>query len=200
METKSRIVREALRLFLDKGYERTSLNDIAGAVGITKPAIYHHFDSKEGLLQAVLSLFFEEMGEWSSKRFGSCRTLREFLETTFSSIGAFQQVADILLGEERGETPYSVLELFLTASKKDPAFRKRLEDGFVRTRGVIAAKLREAQGRAEIRSDVDCETVAFGIHALIEGTGLIAYIDKSVDVEAIGRAMFEGIWRLIEAR
>lgn len=199
METKPRIVREALRLFLDKGYERTSLNDIAGAVGITKPAIYHHFASKDDLLQAVLSLFFKEMGRWSGERFGSCRTLREFLEALFSSIGAFQQVADVLLKEERGETPYSVLELFLTASKKDPAFRKRLEDGFARTRAALAEKLREAQGRGEIKSHIDCETLAFEIHALIEGTGLIAYIDKSVDLGAIGRTMFESTWRLIEA-
>ncbi len=103
METKQRIVREALRLFLDKGYERTSLNDIASGVGITKPAIYHHFESKGALFQAVLSLFFEEMGRWSRTQFGSCRTLRDFLEAIFSSIGAFQQVADILLGEERGD-------------------------------------------------------------------------------------------------
>jgi len=199
METKLRIVREALRLFMDEGYERASLNDIAAAVGITKPAIYHHFGSKDDLFQAVLSLFFEEMGRWSAERFGTCRTLREFLEAVFSSIGAFQQVADILLKEERSETSYSVLELFLAASKKDPAFRKRLEEGFVRMRTGLAEKLREAQGRGEIRSDIDCETLAFEIHAVIEGTGLIAYIDKSVDVDAIGRRMSESTWRLIEA-
>jgi AcrR family transcriptional regulator len=199
METKRRIVREALKLFLEGGYDRTSLRDIAEAVGVTKPAIYHHFGSKEDLLQAVLTLFFEEMGTWSAGRFGSCRTLKEFLEALMSSIGAFQRVADILLGETRGETPYSVLELFLTASKRDPAFRKRLEEGFVRMRGALADKLREAQVQGEIRSDIDCRTLAFEIHALIEGTGLIAYIDRSVDVDAIGGSMFESTWRLIEA-
>jgi AcrR family transcriptional regulator len=200
MDTKARIVREALRLFLDRGYDRASVSDVARAVGITKPAIYHHFGSKDEILQAVLSLFFDEMGRWSEERLRSRRTLRELLEAIFGSIGVFQQVADVLLGEPQGETPYSVLELFLAASKWDPSFRKRLGEGFVGTRAALADKLREAQGRGEIRADIDCETLAFEIHALIEGTGLIAYIDKSIDMDAIGRAMFESMWRLIEGR
>lgn len=199
MDTKARIVREALRLFLDRGFDRASVSDIARAVGITKPAIYHHFRSKEDVLQAVLSLFFDEMGKWSDERFGSCRTLREFLRAIFASIGAFHQVADVLLGAEQGETPYSVLELFLTASKRDATFRQRLEAGFVRTRALLAGKLRDAQERGEIRADLDCEALVFEVHAAIEGAGLIASIDRSFDLDAMGQRMFESTWRLIEA-
>jgi AcrR family transcriptional regulator len=199
MDTKARIVREALRLFLKKGYERASLSDIATAVGITKPAIYHHFGGKDEVLQAVLTLFFDEMGRWSAERFASCGTLREFLEAVFSSVGAFHRMADVLLGEERGETPDGVLELFLTASRKDPAFRRRLGAGFVRTRGALASRLREAQERGEVRREIDCETLAFQIHAVIEGAGLLAAIDDSIDLEVIGRSMFETAWNLIEA-
>jgi hypothetical protein len=42
--------------------------------------------------------------------------------------------------------------------------------------------------------------LAFEINAVIEGTGLVALIDRSVDMDAIGRAMFETTWGLIEAR
>jgi AcrR family transcriptional regulator len=197
METKERIVREALRLFLDRGYERASLNEVAEAVGITKPAIYHHFEGKEALFQAVLDLFFEEMGKWSAARFGTCRTLEELLAALFASIGAFQRVAHILLGEEEDGTPSGVLELFLTASRKDPAFRGRLGEGLARSRSALAEKLSEARERGEIRADVDCDVLAFEIHALIEGTGLIASIDHSVDMDAVGRSMFDSTWRLI---
>jgi AcrR family transcriptional regulator len=199
MDTKSRIVREALRLFLDKGYERASMSDIAGAVGITKAAIYHHFRSKGEVLQAVLSLFFDEMGKWSGERFGSCRTLREFLEAVFASIEVFQQVADVLLGEARGDTRYGVLELFLTASKKDEAFRQRLEAGFIRARAALAGRLADAEAKGEIRGDIDHGALAFEIHAMIEGAGLIASIDRSIDLDVVGRDMFETAWRLLEA-
>lgn len=49
-----RIVAEATRLFSARGFDGTALQDIADAVGVTKPAILHHFQSKELVLQAVL--------------------------------------------------------------------------------------------------------------------------------------------------
>jgi AcrR family transcriptional regulator len=198
LDTKENIVKTALSLFLQKGYERTSLNDIAREVGITKPAIYHHFKNKDELFHEVLSLFFTEMGKWSKSRFESCRTLRALLKTFFQSLKSFHEVADILLGERKQKTPYSFLELFLAASKKDPRIRKRIEDGFLLTRRFLKDELLKAQGRGEIRKDIDCETFAFQIHALIEGTGLISYLDKSVDIETIGEKMFNNIWKMLK--
>lgn len=49
-----RIVREATRLFSERGFDGTTLQDIAGAVGVTKPAVLHHFPSKEHVQKAVL--------------------------------------------------------------------------------------------------------------------------------------------------
>jgi AcrR family transcriptional regulator len=197
MDTKDKITRTALQLFLEKGYERTSLNDIARQVGITKPAIYHHFKNKDQLFHQVLTLFFEEMGKWSSSRLGSCSNLQDLLKTLFGSLQAFREVTGIILGQHQRKTPYSFLELFLAASKKDPRIQKRIENGFIITRKFLKEKLREAQKKGEIRSDVDCETLAFEIHALIEGTGLISYLDRSVNVEIMGEKMFNNIWKML---
>jgi TetR/AcrR family transcriptional regulator, cholesterol catabolism regulator len=48
------IVEAAAKLFQEKGYASTSLEDIAGAVGIWKGSLYHYIDSKEELLLAVV--------------------------------------------------------------------------------------------------------------------------------------------------
>ncbi len=198
MDTRESIVKTGLRLFLQKGYEKTSLNDIAGEVGITKPAIYHHFKSKDQLFHEVLSFFFEEMGKWSKSRFGSCETLKELLKAFFLSLKSFKEVADILLGKPKKKTSYSFLELFLTASKKDPSIQKRIENGFLQSRKLLKDELLKAQKNGEIRDDIDCETLAFQIHALIEGTGLISYLDKSINIEAIGQQMFKDIWTMLK--
>ena len=195
--TKQEIAIAALRLFLQKGYERTSLNQIAGQVGITKPAIYHHFRSKDELFHEVLSLFFREMSKWSKARFKTCRNVKDLLKSFFQVITGFKETADRLLGKQKGKTQYSFLEVFLSASKKDPSIRRRMEEGFIQTRSFLKGELLKAQRKGEIRKDLDCETLAFMIHALIEGTGLIGYIDESVDREAMGKRMFDNTWKMV---
>ncbi|MCS7219213.1 MAG: TetR/AcrR family transcriptional regulator [Thermus sp.] len=51
--TKDRILEEAAKLFTEKGYEATSVQDIAQAVGLSKAALYHHFAGKEEVLYAI---------------------------------------------------------------------------------------------------------------------------------------------------
>ncbi len=51
--TRDRILEEAARLFTEKGYEATSVQDIAQALGLSKAALYHHFGSKEEILYEI---------------------------------------------------------------------------------------------------------------------------------------------------
>lgn len=53
-DRRTQILRIATALFREKGYNGTSLEDIADRVGFTKPAIYYYFDSKEDLLFAIV--------------------------------------------------------------------------------------------------------------------------------------------------
>jgi AcrR family transcriptional regulator len=52
--TRERILDAAELLFAQKGYEGTTLRDIAGGVGLSNPSLYNHFDSKASLYAAVL--------------------------------------------------------------------------------------------------------------------------------------------------
>jgi AcrR family transcriptional regulator len=53
--TRKRILDAALALFAEKGYEATSMREIAEQLGITKPALYYHFDSKEDIVRSLLA-------------------------------------------------------------------------------------------------------------------------------------------------
>lgn len=51
---KGRLLLQAAKLFKEKGYERTTVRDLANAVGIQSGSIFHHFKTKEDILKAVM--------------------------------------------------------------------------------------------------------------------------------------------------
>lgn len=55
--TEIRILNEAVRLFLERGYNGTSIEDITKAARLTKGALYWHYRSKEDLLRRILEQF-----------------------------------------------------------------------------------------------------------------------------------------------
>ena len=65
---REKILNTATQLFIQKGSEKTSMQDIAQTAGISKGAIYHHFKSKDEIVLAVIrsrkELMEEEMKQW----------------------------------------------------------------------------------------------------------------------------------------
>lgn len=59
-DTKSRIQDAARALFLEKGVQKTSLQDIADRLGITKPALYYHFSSRDDLVRSILEPLIDD--------------------------------------------------------------------------------------------------------------------------------------------
>ena len=83
-ETYVDILRSAEELFIEKGYEKTSMREIAEHAGLTKGALYHHFDSKEALLDQMctehyrsLSVAAESAVEGDSSCFEKIRRIME---------------------------------------------------------------------------------------------------------------------------
>jgi AcrR family transcriptional regulator len=58
-ETRARLLAAARETFAERGYQGASLDLVSDRAGCTKGAVYHHFESKEGLLLALLEEQFE---------------------------------------------------------------------------------------------------------------------------------------------
>ena len=79
------ILATAAQLFLEKSYGRTSLNDVAQRLSITKPAIYHYFRSKEQILVECYSLGTAMIGETLDQIASHCGTGIEKVAAFISS-------------------------------------------------------------------------------------------------------------------
>ncbi len=59
-KTRDQILEAALKLFADRGYAATAVQDIVDAVKVTKPALYYYFDNKAELYQALVDSAHDE--------------------------------------------------------------------------------------------------------------------------------------------
>lgn len=87
-ETRARLLQTARKVFSERGYADTSMDDLTAQAGLTRGALYHHFGDKKGLLAAVVDEMDAEMDvrlqaisdtaddAWE----GFCRRCRSYLE------------------------------------------------------------------------------------------------------------------------
>jgi AcrR family transcriptional regulator len=99
-ETRQRIQDVARDLFARQGVHRTSLQDIADKVGITKPALYYHFTSREDLVRSILVPLIDEGEQFVSDREASGKSdARELLEGYFDFLHRHRRDLMLVLAE-----------------------------------------------------------------------------------------------------
>jgi AcrR family transcriptional regulator len=67
-DTRARIHEAALDVFSERGYDKATLREIAERLGITRPALYYHYRSKDEILAAVhreLALSIDSLIDWA---------------------------------------------------------------------------------------------------------------------------------------
>jgi AcrR family transcriptional regulator len=80
----------ASRLFAERGFKSTTVRDIADAAGILSGSLYHHFDSKESMIDEILRSFQDELfgryAEIVGQKLGPRKTLEAVITASFESI------------------------------------------------------------------------------------------------------------------
>ncbi|GIH11242.1 TetR family transcriptional regulator [Rhizocola hellebori] len=92
-DTRSRIQAVALELFTEKGYDSTSLREIAEALGVTKAALYYHFKSKEEIVESLTGdhvARMEDLLSWAEEQPSTPEFRREFLTRYADSLNVSQ--------------------------------------------------------------------------------------------------------------
>lgn len=197
MNTRNRIIHVALKQALINGYRATSLNTIAVEVGVSKPALYHHFCNKTELFRQVIEYFFSLMQQWSMQYNADIIGFHDFLErqlarmhTSAGFIGGALEVSGLI-------PPFAVMELLLDAGKADPQIIARMASGYQMTRTHFARFIESEQQAGVIDAAVDAQALSMMLLAMIEGLGLQARFDPSLDMQSRGEAIVNQLWSWI---
>ena len=172
--TRERLLGEAQRLFRERGYAATSLEQIADAAGVTKGAIYGHFASKEDLL--INALDVAPLPAWASGVNDRSLPLRQRLAEFGRAMAVDEACTD---------TSVLAMELeFLAALLRSPDALRRY--GAVQGRRV--AELAEADDERPLPGTTSAEAWAIG-HALLIGLQIYQHIAPDILTPTVyGRA------------
>lgn len=172
--TRQMILEAACQEMHVRGFQATSLNDILALTGVTKGALYHHFENKLDLGYAVVEEIIREqvLARWVRPLVGAD-----------DPISAFQQ----MLNDARGEIEESFIELGCPLNNLaqematiDDGFRERVEVIYSAWRMGITQALAQGQNKGTVRKDVNCEQAATMLVASMEGCLGMAKNSKSV--------------------
>lgn len=188
--TRERILREASHLFAARGYYGSSTRDIATAVGIRQPSLFHHFPSKQAIFQELLSYSLDdsaEVAEFLARAAGSpaarlyrflVEDFRYLMDSPYDLRSIFN--SDVLLDEEFEPWEATAQKLYVAVAD---IIRQCIEAGefieidvgFARQTisGLMLETIRERSLGEQLPAQRPTRTAEFVLRALLVDPGQI---------------------------
>jgi AcrR family transcriptional regulator len=167
---RQEILRTAIEVFADNGYEASSFREIAARVGMSETGLAHHFGGKAALLAAVLEAREDEDGARWRQGDGAIPPdrLRDLVAQNAQRRGIVQLFARL---STEGTSKASPAHEFFT-------------ERYERLRRASAEHIRRLQGEGTIRADLDADLVAQVLLAVMDGLQIQWLYDDRADMVA----------------
>jgi AcrR family transcriptional regulator len=182
------VLRRAIELFIAKGYEATSIGDLAKDLGLTKSAIYHHVPSKESLLSAALDEALDglsaaiDTAASAAPGLSAYQRLRTAVEESVLILADHLPAVTLLL-RVRGNS-----EVELAALKR----RRAINDKLAR---LVQAAVDEGALRRDINPDVISRLIFGTVNSLVEWYHPDGPIEASTLAHSVTSMAFDGLSR-----
>ena len=161
-ERKAQIVAEVLRLADEIGPDRLSTTDVARAVGVSQPAIFRHFPTKDALWLAVAEAIADRLQRaWAEAEAGATgphARLKALLGAQLSAISETPALPSILFSRELQVDNQALRDVF-----------RGLLGAF---QGRLVAVIRDLQAAGDLKHDVSPEDVAILLTSLVQGVAI----------------------------
>jgi AcrR family transcriptional regulator len=180
------VLRAAIDLFNRKGYDATSIGDVAEELGVTKSAVYHHVPSKEHLLSEALDEALGELEAAVAAALAADGSAYDRLR------GLVRRSVEVLVGHQPAVT--LLLRVHGNSETEKTALKRRRR---IDTR--LAMLVREAADEGALRADLDPELVSrllFGmVNSLVEWYRPSGQVTAEQVAEAVTAIAFDGLRR-----
>lgn len=179
------VLRRAIELFNSQGYDATSIGDLAGDLGLTKSAIYHHVPSKESLLSAALDEALDSLSAAIDRAeqadgVSAAERLRHAIEGSVRVLVAHQPAVTLLL-RVRGNSGVEVAALE----------RRRVLDD--RLAALVAAAADEGAVRDDIAPDLISRLLFGMVNSLTEWYRPGGPVDADHLASSLAALAFDGL-------
>ena len=181
-ETRERLFRAALRLFAQKGFAETTVEDITEAADVGKGTFFNYFPSKDHVLLAFSDMQLEKLEESVAHFRNANQPLREFL-----------QGLTLRMTEEPLRNPGMIRALLLGYLSSD-AVREVMTEKQGRALALHTQMVEVAQSRGELRTDIPAVEIAQVFRQTIFGTLLMWSVTGDATLRERIRSALHMVW------
>ena len=172
--TKRTIIKESANLFNTQGYKATSISDITKATGLTKGAIYRHFESKSDLEQQALrslsKLMFAEIGQ----SIRDAKTFQLKMEAIFTFFETYMHTPMY-----EGGCP--LLNVAVEADDTNLILRQQAFNMLAQLKSSVSKLVENGMKNNQVKPDTDADFYSTIIIATLEGGIMMSKLERSDD-------------------
>lgn len=190
LQTRNRILDAAEQVFYDKGVSRTSLADIAAQAGVTRGAIYWHFENKGDLFTAMFDRVLLPLDELGAPPANEAEAANDDPLARLASV--LKWCLQAAAGDPRRRRVFDILFLKCEFVDEMGPVKERHQTSMREGVSKIEADLILAVGKGQLPADLDTRRSALYVHAFVGGflrdtlllpasTGFASHIDAFVD-------------------
>nr|HID13423.1 TetR/AcrR family transcriptional regulator [Anaerolineae bacterium] len=132
-EREVQLLEVATRLFKEKGFHNTSMQDLADALGVQKASLYYYIESKEELLRRLLERGSQLLGAQIDEIYAAdlppAEKLRRVLENHATTVMEHLDLVSVYVQEYRSLSPQRLEEVLKERKHYERVLRQILEDG-----------------------------------------------------------------------
>lgn len=177
-ESRERILQAALKCFLRKGYNATTMDDIVAESELSKGTLYWYFDSKNELVNAALMSVAEGLSQGTAE-------IQDSYSTASDKLRAISQAA-VNIGEEASGFFSLFLEFWASSSRREELGHVWL-DLLEEYQDAIADIIEEGIASGEFRP-VDAEPLVWALLAAYDGMAAYLMLKPDLDLAQINEA------------